>query len=334
MPAAPEYVARAPRRRRSCGCRTYNVPTSLPQITRHSKSVGVISDIDVVPEPSGGAQRARLIGEGSAAQDPKRAIAVLPYRAVMRSAAIRRIPAILDPFGGVARRVIKAKGVWSERTYGSSLECQNAATIFTLGVTRSDLLAPPIGRGCARSRSVLPLRFGRKTISLPGLLGEPGHKLLRIVPAYVDDWSAAAPPALVGRAERARPGRKALIPFREGHHPSTNRKGLGNRDVMNRPFGWRRCRSHVELACRHDNELFAVRAIAERLARFVWGRRLGYTSLKRRAKEEHDKQDLGPPIQIYCSIFTRQRVRPCVAGWRFPGFSRRRTLQDQNNFKV
>src|SRR5205085_733349 len=85
------------------------------EIAGKSEAVGVIAHVVVVAEPRGGADGDRVIEKRSAAQHAQRTVARKPCRAVGGRALVGGVPAILDPFGGVAGSVVKAEGVGTER---------------------------------------------------------------------------------------------------------------------------------------------------------------------------------------------------------------------------
>src|SRR5262245_38717728 len=86
-------------------------PRGLRQVPYHPKSVRDIANVGIVSEARHRAQVLGLAVECAAAQDAQPALAARPCRAVVRCAAIIVVPAIFDPFGRIACRVIKTERV-------------------------------------------------------------------------------------------------------------------------------------------------------------------------------------------------------------------------------
>src|SRR5262249_61982343 len=88
----------------------------LTQVAQRAEAVRVVAHVVVVAEPRGGVHRIGLAGEGAAAQHAQLTIAARPGGAVARRVAIGFVPAILDPFGGIAGGVVEPERIGPERT--------------------------------------------------------------------------------------------------------------------------------------------------------------------------------------------------------------------------
>src|SRR5262249_13532609 len=155
-----------------------------------------------------------------------------PGGTVDRSAAIRLVPAILNPLGHIARHVKKSKTVGPKRSRGQRLSRRSAAAILTICVAVSGGAAPPKLRARSCARSGFPLGLAGPSISLLGLLREPGHKSLGIVPADIQDRTTATAPTVVVRPVLASSRSDAKVPFVKGDFPTSDRKRIGDHDSM------------------------------------------------------------------------------------------------------
>ena len=143
-------------------------PMELRQLPYHPKSVRDIANVGIVSEARHRAQILGLAVECSAAQDAQPALAARPCRAVVRCAAIIVVPAIFDPFGRIACRVIKTERVRFVRTDRSRLLNVAGVAFSAIGLTGADVPAPPVRGIRSASGRVLPFSFGRKPIGPPG----------------------------------------------------------------------------------------------------------------------------------------------------------------------
>src|ERR1700760_3982362 len=99
----------------------------------------------------------------------------------MRSIAIRFVPAILDPFGGVSSSIGEPECVRLERTCRKRASYRRGPAVFAIRVTRA-CFATPRERGrrpCAGR--IFPLCLAGETILLARLLREPFEKCLGVV---------------------------------------------------------------------------------------------------------------------------------------------------------
>ena len=239
------------------------------QVSSHPKAIGVVSDIEVVSEARRGSDGIGLVRERTAAQNAKRAISRVPGGAVLRGAAVRGVPAVLNPLGRVARSIEKAKRVGPERSCGHGLLGRIPAALDALGLPDPDVPSPPIGRYRPCARRVFPFSFSEQTVGLSALLRKPGYELLRIFPTDINYGPlAAAPPVIAGRIFANIRG-DAEVPFGESHFSAADREGSSDHDVMWRGFGRIVVRTHDEVAGRYDDEFLTVRAIPKNLPRLV-----------------------------------------------------------------
>src|SRR5262249_55933044 len=133
-------------------------------------------------------------------QNALAALAGGPRRAVLGRIAIGIVPAILHPLGNVARRVVEPEAVWTEGACWHSPPRRRRTAILTICVVGARIAAPGKIRGRACTRRVFPLGFSRQAIAFPGLLGEPSHESLCIIPADVEHWPLASSPTAIVRA--------------------------------------------------------------------------------------------------------------------------------------
>src|SRR5262245_2021670 len=141
-------------------------PRGLRQLPYHPKSVRDIANVGIVSEARHRAQVLGLAVECAAAQDAQPALAARPCRAVVRCAAIIVVPAIFDPFGRIACRVIKTERVRFVRADRSRLLNVAGAALPAIGLTGADVPAPPVRSVRSAPGGVFPFGFGRKPIGL------------------------------------------------------------------------------------------------------------------------------------------------------------------------
>src|SRR5262245_9174093 len=224
----------------------------------------------VVPEVNGvsnAACRAQLLWRvvpGAAAVDtPSTILTCRPRRAILRSAVVVVMTAILNPFPNIAVHVVHAKSIGGERADRNRLlVVPLTAATFAVGVALADLVAPRVGRRCSGARGILPLGFGQQPVGLPSRPGKPGDVALGFSPGDVDH---RAPAASIGAI--LDPCAIAIldtgIPLVERHLELGHGEELGEHDLMLGAFfviaaffiSWR---SHYEFTCRHDHHPGAV----------------------------------------------------------------------------
>src|SRR5665213_873362 len=234
---------------------------SLRQVPHDAETIGVVADVKVVAEASRGADVARLAGEVAAAQDAQLAVARGPSDRLLGRAAIVVVPAILDPFGGVAGGVVEPETVRPERAGGDGFWGGRAAARFALRVARADLAAPPERRFGSRARRIFPFGLAGQSVSLSGLLRQPGEVEFGIVPAHIDHRPLAAAPAVIVGPVLAGAGIGAPIPFGERHLAAADGEGTPDADGALRLFIWRIVGPHDAVAGRQHDQLGAVVAI-------------------------------------------------------------------------
>src|SRR5262245_14643014 len=250
-------------------------PIQLRQLPYHPKSVRDIANVGIVSEARHRAQILGLAVECAATQNAQAALAARPCRAVVRCAAIIVVPAIFDPFGRIASRVIKTECVRFVRTDGSRLLNVGGAALPAIRLTRADVAAPPVRSVRSAPGGVLPLGFGRKPIGFARLLRQPGHERLGVEPADIDNWTVAATPVAILRSILAPSLLHALVPLAERHLVAPDGERLADAHAMHGVLVLG-CRAHVEGAGGHDDELSAIRAIAEYVSSLeIARRRLG-----------------------------------------------------------
>src|SRR6202044_3180887 len=88
-------------------------------------------------------------------------------------------------------------------------------------------------------------------------------ELLCVVPADVGHWTIAAPPSLVWRTKLATRLSDASVPLRESDIAAADSEVLVDADVVDGLLARLCVRAHIEFAQGYDDELRAVRAIAE-----------------------------------------------------------------------
>src|SRR5260370_41999669 len=103
----------------------------------------------------------------AAAQYPQAAIAAGPGGGVLRGIAIVVIPAILDPFGGVAGGVVKAEAVRPKRACGNSLLLGRTAAGIALRMARADGAPPPERQFGSCARRIFPFSLAGQPVFLP-----------------------------------------------------------------------------------------------------------------------------------------------------------------------
>src|SRR5262245_32679510 len=145
-------------------------PMQLRQLPYHPQSVRDIANVGIVSEARHRAQILGLAVECAAAQDAQPALAARPCRAVVRCAAIIVVPAIFDPFGRIACRVIKAESIRLVRTDRSRLLNVAGVAFPAIGLTGANVPTPPVRSVRSAPGGVLPFGFGRKPIGLARLL--------------------------------------------------------------------------------------------------------------------------------------------------------------------
>src|SRR5207302_1550115 len=104
---------------------------------------GDVAHVIVVPETCSRLQIPRLAVECAPAQNPKLTLPGGPGRAVARGAAVGVVPAILDPLGGIACRVVKSERIRLERTDRLRLRGAGPA-VPTIGLARAEIAPPPV----------------------------------------------------------------------------------------------------------------------------------------------------------------------------------------------
>src|SRR5208282_723346 len=103
-------------------------------------------------------------------ENAERAVAARPGRSVVGRAAVRWVPTVLHPLGHIPRGVVQSEGVRQERAYGRGPVALAPATICALGMSRPDVLSPPVRSRRPSSRGIFPLRLGGQPIGLPSRL--------------------------------------------------------------------------------------------------------------------------------------------------------------------
>src|SRR5208283_3310450 len=166
------------------------------QVTRNPKAIGVISDVLVIAKACGGAHGDCLVPERASPQNSKRAIATRPGRPVAWRAAVRWVPAILHPLGGVPRSVVQSEGIRPKRTDRSGPASFARPALRALGMSRPDVVAPPIRSRRPSSRRIFPLRLRGQPIGLSSRLTQPRGELFGVIPADVRHRTIPPPPTL------------------------------------------------------------------------------------------------------------------------------------------
>ncbi len=196
QPEAPPHPAPLP----ACGGRGED---TVPG--RDAETDEVDAEILGAAVAHGRAHQARLADPAAAAGDTELAIALVPHRAVGWRADIARVPAIGDPFPGVAHHVEQAEGVGLElaRRRGEDVAIRaqehlgriarlpglrRARLVGDVGVA-TGLLARVAPRPCgqrAGARGVFPFGFRRQPVALAGELFQPVDIGQRVLPADAD----------------------------------------------------------------------------------------------------------------------------------------------------
>src|SRR5271166_3095777 len=187
------------------------------QVSRHPKAVGVISDVLIIAKACGGAHGDRLVSERTSPQNSKRAVAARPGRSVVGRAAVRWVPAILHPLGGVPRSVVQTESVRPERTHRRGPAVLAPPALRASSMSSPDVVAPPVRSRRPSSRRIFPLRLGRQPIGLSGRLRQPRGELFGVIPADVRHRAFSPPPTLIRRTELATARGDASVPFGECH---------------------------------------------------------------------------------------------------------------------
>ena len=114
------------------------------------------------------------------------AVAFDPCRTVCRGALVVFMPAVLYPLINAATHIVQAKRIWSEAAdLDRLLGAGNVDAILAIGHTCLQLIAPPVLRLRACSRSIFPFSLTRKSIRLARCARQPSDKLLGITPAHI-----------------------------------------------------------------------------------------------------------------------------------------------------
>src|SRR5262249_14077720 len=122
-----------------------------------------------------------------------------PRGSVLWRATIIVVPAILHPLGDIALRVVKSESVRPEGSDRPGLPQRRREAVLAIRIVVADLTAPPERRRRSGARGVFPLGLRRQPIAFAGLLRQPGHEGLRVVPADVDHRALpASPTAIIG----------------------------------------------------------------------------------------------------------------------------------------
>src|SRR5271165_993620 len=204
------------------------------QVTRNPKAIGVISDVLVIAKACGGAHGDCLVPERTSPQNSKRAIAARPGRAVIWRAAVRWVPAILHPLGGVPRSVVQSEGVRPERTDRRGPAAFARPALCALSMSGPDVFAPPVWSRRPSSRGIFPFRLGGQPIGLSSHLCQPRGELFGVIPADVCHRAIRPPPTLIRRTELATARGDASVPFGECHVAAAYGEVLANANVVNR----------------------------------------------------------------------------------------------------
>ena len=145
----------------------------------------------------------RRVAPRSATKNARFAVTALPRRAVRRRPHVGVVPAVLDPFGHVAKHVACAEIIRRERTDGRRaaeavvavvVRPQELLVLFATGpvvhvcVSAAEVrVLTPEPRGCrTRPRRVLPLRLAGQPIGSSGLACEPADVFLGFEPTHLD----------------------------------------------------------------------------------------------------------------------------------------------------
>jgi len=207
---------------------------ALPQLAQDSKSIREVAHVEIIPETRRRSQVSRLTVECAAAQHPQPTLAGGPRRSVRRGATIVVVPAVLDPFGHVARAVVETERAWLERSDRCRFWAAARSAIPTVGLAGAELAPPPEGCGGAGAGGIFPLGLGRQPIGLPGFLGEPIQVRLGVGPADIDDGPIASSPTAIIGSMLAASGVDATIPFVERHLVAADGKRFGDGHPMDR----------------------------------------------------------------------------------------------------
>src|SRR5262249_11922556 len=152
----------------------------------------------------------RRILPRTAAQHAAIAVAVEPCRSVgWGFGRVVVVPAIVDPFRGIAVHVVQPKSVRREAANRNRLlpiylrrtgAIAAAVVIRLMGRQR---LAERKSRRRARARGVFPLRLGEEPVGLAGPFAQPIDIGSGIVPRNMDCGASIASPAMIGQPRAA-----------------------------------------------------------------------------------------------------------------------------------
>src|SRR5262249_25207460 len=170
-------------------CRSFERP-------RNSKTQVIGSFIGQISEAKRGTEEYRILEPRAAPGDAVFAVAGSPNGPILGCTLVAAVRAILDPFHDVAQHIVEAECVRRKRTYrGGLLPIPFAAAAVAVGhrfAVFLDLFAPGICCYAVGACGVFPLCLGEQPIGLSGLLREPSHVLLRVVPVDIHNRALTA----------------------------------------------------------------------------------------------------------------------------------------------
>ena len=207
-----------------------------------------------------------------------------PGRPVRRRAAIIVVPAILDPFGRIARGVEQTERIGLERADRHRFRRFAGLALRAIGLARPRSPTPPIGACPFRRARHIPIRLRTAADrSCPVFWDSQVANALASIQLTLITGPLAASPIPIARAMFAAACVDAADPIRRMSSRGGRWQGLRDRHAVNRVlvFGGR---AHIERAGGNDHEFGAIRTVAETISgpRPGAGRRLRLRQRRRR----------------------------------------------------
>src|SRR5215469_13346370 len=164
------------------------LPSDGPGSERASDAEAMrqIAHAGVVAVTAAGAQIARIVLPGAAAEHVLAAALALPGRTIARRAVLVLVPAIGDPLRHIAAHVVKPEGIGGKAAdLDGMTRIVRLAAAATVGDAGLHLISPPVFRLRAAACRVFPFGLRRQTVGCAGHAREPRGILLRIGPAHI-----------------------------------------------------------------------------------------------------------------------------------------------------
>src|SRR5262249_10979788 len=112
------------------------------QFANNAKSIRIVSDITIIPEPRRAANVGWFVRKRTAAQSALPTLFIQPGRAVGGGAAIAVVPAILHPFRGIAGRVYETEGIRRKASYRTGLTGDLATATMAASPVGLEIVTP------------------------------------------------------------------------------------------------------------------------------------------------------------------------------------------------